>query len=120
MTPDIVAALHPPRLPADFTAPVWQDFLSAFGLGLILAALILTLATPALHRRPRAPRMADRIRAVSGLPVQDRLVALARLLAEAGGQLPEDQRAALYSGQGGDPARIEDLIRQAGGRRVRG
>ncbi|MGQ0563889.1 MAG: hypothetical protein ACT4OK_02300 [Gemmobacter sp.] len=119
MSPDIVAALHPPRLPAAFTAPQWQDFLSAFGIGLLLAALILTVAAPALHRRPRAPRLADRLRATGSLPRQERMVSLARLLAETGGTLPEDQRAALYSGQGDNPEMIEGLIRQAGARRAR-
>jgi hypothetical protein len=119
MTHDIVAALHPPRLPAEFTTPVWQDFLSAFGVGLLLAALILTIAAPALHRRPRALRMSDRLSAAATMPLQERMAALAQLLAEAGGTLPEDQRTALYSGHGADPEMIEGLVRQAGARRSR-
>lgn len=118
MTPDIVAALHPPRLPADFTAPVWQDFLAAFGLGLMLAALILTVVGPILRRKVRAPRLADRLGAAVQLPQAERLAALARLLSEVGGRLPDDQRAALYSGEGDDPERVAQLVRQAGGRRV--
>ena len=30
MTPEIVAVLHPPRLPGDFAAAGWADLLAAF------------------------------------------------------------------------------------------
>lgn len=110
MSPDLLASLHPPRLPESFAAAGWDDFLAAFGLGLLLAALVVALAMPALRRRPRRPRVAERIAAAAKLPAPERLLALSRLLAERGGALPADQRAALYRGEGGDPARIEALI----------
>lgn len=110
MTPDIVASLHPPRLPETFAAPVWGDFLAAFGIGLLLAALVLVIAMPALRRRPRRLRPEDRIAAAARLPAPERLLMLARLLAERGLELPADQRAALYRGDPGDPARLEALL----------
>ena len=110
MTPDIVSNLHPPRLPEAFAAQGWDDLLAAFGLGLLLAALVLAIAMPALRRRPRPLRIRERIALAARLPGPERLLALAQLLAERGGELPEDQRQALYRGQAGDPARIEALI----------
>ncbi|WP_225029485.1 hypothetical protein [Xinfangfangia pollutisoli] len=117
MTPaDLIAALHAPRLPEGFTALGWDDLLAAAGLGLVLAALVLALLGPILRPRPRRLRPAERIAATAALPPADRLLALARLLQDLGGQLPDDQRAALYAGLPGDPARIEALILQAGRR----
>lgn len=117
MTPDIVAALHAPRLPDYFTAPTGSDFLAAFGIGLILAVVIVTLAAPALHRRPRAVSLADRLKAAADLPPQERALTLVRLIVQRGGTVPQDQRAALYSRAGGDPASLEALLRRGGGRR---
>lgn len=110
MTPAIVADLHPPRLPETFAGLGWPDLLAALGIGLMLAALVVTLAAPLLHRRPHRVAPRARIAAAAQLPPAERLLALAQLLHARGGTLPEDQRAALYSGQGGDPARIEALI----------
>lgn len=110
MTPAIVANLHPPRLPEAFAALGWPELLAGVGIGLMLAALIVTLAAPALRRRPRRITPRARIAAAALLPPEERLLALTHLLHDRGGTLPEDQRAALYSGQGGDPARIEALI----------
>ncbi len=116
MTPDVVEALHPPRLPEAFAAMGWGDLLAAFGLGLLLAAAVLSLAAPLLQRRAPRPRLSARIAAAASLPPQDRLLALARLLAERGGTLPEDLRAGLYRPEGADPARIEALILRGRGR----
>lgn len=110
MTPAIVADLHPPRLPEAFAALGWPDLLAAFGFGLMLAALIVTLAAPLLRRRPRRVTPRARITAAAGLPPEERLLALTRILQDRGVTLPDDLRAALYSGRGGDPARIEALI----------
>ncbi|MFT4151844.1 MAG: hypothetical protein QM656_16705 [Paracoccaceae bacterium] len=115
MTPEVVAQLHPPRLPQAFTALGPADLLAAFGAGLVLAALVLVVAAPLLRRRPRRLRPAERIAAAATLPPQDRQLALLRLLAEGGGTLPDDLRAAVYAGRA-DPARIEALI-LGGGRR---
>ncbi|WP_395540501.1 hypothetical protein [Neotabrizicola sp. sgz301269] len=110
---DLVAQLHPPRLPEEFAALGWNDVLAAMGLGFVLAALLLTILGPLLRPRTRPPRPAALIARAARLPPQERLLALARLLSETGGTLPEDQRAALYAGQPGDPGRIEALILRA-------
>lgn len=114
MTAGIVADLHPPRLPEAFAALHAGDLLAAFGLGLLAAVLLLTLAAPLLRRRPPRPRLSARIDAAAGLPPAARLLALARIVAERGGTLPEDLRAGLYTGEA-DPARIEALIRRGRG-----
>ncbi|WP_189654988.1 hypothetical protein [Paracoccus mutanolyticus] len=119
MIPDIVADLHPPRLPAPFTAPGWDDFLAAAGLGLMLAALLVAIAMPALRRRARPPRLSHRLALAAGLPPADRLLALARILAEQGRALPPDQRRALYRGEPGDPDAVEALIRSGTRERLR-
>lgn len=106
----IVAQLHPARLPESFTALGWPDLLAGFGIGLLAAALILTLIAPLLRRRPPRTRLPDRIAATRSLPPAERLLALAGLLTELGGHLPDDQRDALYAGAAGDPARVEALI----------
>ena len=118
MIPDIVTAMHHPRLPEPFTAIGWDDLLSMFGLGLLLAVAVLTLFAPILRKRVPPPSLSSRIKAAADLPEQERLLALARLLGERGGSLPEDLRHALYTGQNPDPAKIEALIRSA--RRGRG
>ena len=116
MTADVVAQLYPPRLPESFTALSLFDLVAAFGAGLVLATLVLTIAGPMLRRRPRPPRTAERVAATRTLPAEERLLALTRLLAEAGGTLPDDQRAALYAGGPGAPDRIEAMIPNAGRR----
>ena len=81
--PGIVAALHPPRLPAAFIATGWQDLLAAFGLGLLLAALAFALLAPLLRPRVRRESLATRIARLDALPPGDRLL----------GQLAPDRRA---------------------------
>lgn len=112
MNDDLLHSLHPPRLPEAFAAPGAGDFLAGFGLGLILAALILTLAMPLLRRRPAVPRMRARLAAVAALPEAERSLALARIATATGRPLPEDLRQDLYSRKGADPGRLEALIRQ--------
>lgn len=113
--PEMVAMLHPARLPEAFTAPGWDDFLSAFGIGLVAAAALLTLIMPALHRRVRPPSWHSRLAAIARMPPAEGDLARLRLLAEAGVALPPDQRAALYAGRL-DPAALDDLLRRAGRR----
>ena len=116
MTPDIVGALHAPRLPEAFTRLTVWDVMLALGLGLLLAALVLTLAAPLLSRRVRRPSLSGRISDAASLPEGERLLALARIARERGVTLPDETRAALYVGREADPARIEALIR-SGARR---
>ncbi len=111
MTPDIVAELHPPRLPAAFIDTGWQDLLAAFGLGLVLAALAVALLAPLLRPRPRRESVATRLDRLGALPPEDRLLGQLRLAAETGTALPEDVRAALYAPIPPDPARLDALIR---------
>lgn len=116
MTPDIVAELHPARLPADFVTLGWPDLGAAFGIGLILAGVTLTLLRPLLRPRPQPMRTEDRISDAAKLPPPDRLFALATLLAERGAPLPDGLRHALYAGTAFDPAQVEALIRAVPGR----
>lgn len=111
MTPDVVADLHPPRLPAAFIDTGWQDLLAAFGLGLVLAALAFALLAPLLKPRPRRESVATRLDRLAALPPGDRLVGQLRLAAETGTALPGDVRAALYGPTPPDPARLDALIR---------
>lgn len=112
MNPELVSSLHPPRLPTAFASLGFNDFLAIFGIGLLLAVLILIIFKPLLQKRVHLPGMQSRIAAAATLPPQERLLELARLLRERGGTLPDDQRRALYAGEAGDPERIEALIRQ--------
>lgn len=111
--PEVLAEiLHPPRLPEAFTQLTLWDLSSSLGLGLILAALVLTVFAPLLHRRPRRASLAQNLRGASALPEPERMLALARLLAARRIALPEAQRQALYSGKGADVAALEALLRQ--------
>jgi hypothetical protein len=113
MIPEIVAELHPPRLPAEFTAPGWPDLLAAFGLGLILASLAAALVAPMLRPRPRRETTAAALARLRTLPPEERLLGQLRLLAATGTPLPDDLRAALYSPSPPDPDRLDALIRGA-------
>lgn len=109
-TAALIAQLHPPRLPAEATALAPGDLLAAFGLGLLLAALLAALAGPLLARRPHRETTPERLRHLAGLPPGDRLVEQLRLLADQGTRLPDDVRAALYGRTPPDPARLDALI----------
>jgi hypothetical protein len=113
MIPDIVAELHPPRLPAEFTSPGWPDLLAAFGLGLLLAALVVALVAPILRPRPRRETPAMALARLRDLPPAQRQLGQLRLLAAAGTPLPDDLRAALYGPTPPDPERLDALIRGA-------
>ena len=96
MNPDVIAGLHPPRLPATVVATHWQDLLAAFGLGLLVAALLAFLLAPLLRPRPRRESLRRRLDRLAALPPEDRLLGQLRLLAETGTPLPDDLRAELY------------------------
>ncbi|MBK4218188.1 hypothetical protein JJJ17_19850 [Paracoccus caeni] len=112
MNPDLLRSLHPPRLPEAFAGWNVADLLAAFGVGLLLAALVLTILSPMLRRRVPLPGIAERISAAADLPPQERELALVRLLAERGGTLTKEQRQRIYTGKGGDPAALEAQIRR--------
>lgn len=110
MSADLVPRLHPPRLPPDFTQMGWADLLAGFGLGLILAALLIWIALPFLRKRRRPPTLAQQLREIRTLPPPDRLLALTRLLARRKGQLPDDLRHALYATPSAPPQEIADRV----------
>lgn len=114
MTPEIIADLNPPRLPAEFIATGWQDLLAAFGLGLVVAALAAALIGPLLRPRPRRQRIADRLAQLRSLPPDERLIGQLRLMEATGAPLPESMRVALYGRTPPDPAALDDLVRRKG------
>lgn len=111
MNADLIAALHPPRLPESFAALSMNDLLAAFGLGLLLAGLVLTVCAPLMQRRARRPGINERLRAIAPMLPQERAFELARLLQERGGTLSEDERQQLYTGEIGDLTGLENRIR---------
>jgi len=118
MTPPIVADLHPPRLPADFIATGWPDLLAAFGLGLLLAAVVAALLVPLLRPRRRRESVVARLARLGELPPDERLLGQLRLAAATGTSLPDDLRAALYGRTPPDPAALDALIATRGRRRA--
>lgn len=112
MNPELAASLHPSRLPFAFVSLHPGDFIAIFGIGLLLAVLLLTIFAPLLRKRKRSPGLQAQIDSAAKLPPQERLLRLAVLLHERGGRLPEDQRQALYAAEPGEPERLEALIRQ--------
>lgn len=111
----MVEALHPSRLPEAFVALNGFDFLAAFGLGLVLAALVMSLAQPFLQRRPRLLNLKAQLAQAADLGPDARERALLRLLEKRGLALPDDIRQALYQHAPLDPKRLEDLLRRPAG-----
>jgi hypothetical protein len=112
MTPEIVADLNPPRLPAEFIATGSPDLVAAFGVGLLLAALAAVLIGPLLKPRPRRQSLAARLAELRSLPPEDRQLGQLRLLRATGRPLPDEMRAALYGWTPPDPAALEGLVRR--------
>lgn len=116
MNEDLIASLHPPRLPEAFATLGAMDLLAAFGIGLLLAVLILSLAGPLLQRRPRRIGLSAQIAETKSLPPQDRLLALTRLLSTRGGAIPDEMKDLLYRGapppSDSELAAVEALIRR--------
>lgn len=110
MTPDeLIASLAPSRLPAGLMVAGWRELLAVFGIGLLLGLALAMLLSPLLVRR--VSRRA-RIRATRGLPPQERLLAIARIL----GGLPASLRAAAY---GAAPPPDEAALERIANRRRR-
>lgn len=86
---EMLAALAPPRLPADMAAMGWREELGLLGLGLLAGLALFLALRPFLAHRPSRRSL---IRATRGLPGQERILAIARIL----GHLPEPLRAAAY------------------------
>lgn len=107
---DLIAALPEGRLPPSLLDLGAADLLALFGLGLVLAALVAILALPLLDRKPS---LRARVRATRGLPAEERMLEIARIL----GHLPPDLQAAAYRGEVVPDAVIERLALKAGRRR---
>lgn len=86
---ELIAALPEGRLPPELMTLQPADLLALFGLGLAFSALLALVIMPFVARRP-SRRSA--IRATRGLPPEERLLAIARIL----GHLPEPLRAPAY------------------------
>lgn len=86
---ELIAALPEGRLPLSLMQVNAADLLLLFGAGLLAAALLSVLAAPFLARRPSRRAL---IRATRGMPPQERVLAIGRVL----GHLPEELRAMAY------------------------
>ncbi|MBD1547591.1 hypothetical protein [Roseibium aggregatum] len=86
---ELIAALPDGRLPPDLMTLGPSDLLLAFGVGLIVSALLSMLLAPFVRRRPSRKAL---IRATRGLPPEERLLAIAKIV----GRLPEELRPAAY------------------------
>lgn len=121
MTPEeLVSRLAPVRVPADFARFGLQDALAAVALGL-LAGVVLSVLLRALTA-PRTRTVEDvraRIAAMTHLPPQVRMAALAGLLRDMGGTVPSAMSNALYDPNATtDPAPLEEAV-LAAARRAR-
>ena len=108
---ELIAALPEGRLPPALMQMSVADVLLLFGAGLLAAALLALLAAPFFARRPSRRAL---IRATRGMPPQERVLAIGRLL----GHLPEELRAMAY---GGAPPLSPEAVERIGlkARRVR-
>lgn len=86
---ELIAALPPGRLPPDLMQLGTTDLLALFGMGLLLGCALAALLAPFLARKPS--RRA-RILATRGLPPEERVLAIGRVL----GRLPEPLRETAY------------------------
>ncbi|MTE00391.1 hypothetical protein GIY56_08835 [Paracoccus sp. YIM 132242] len=106
---DLLAQLSPPRLPLGMAAPGWPEMLALAGIGLLAGLVAAWLLRLVMARRPSRRAL---IRATRGMPAQDRILAVARIL----GRLPDPLRAAAY---GAAPAPGDEAIERIALRGVR-
>ncbi|MDQ0348655.1 hypothetical protein [Ancylobacter vacuolatus] len=108
MTPaELIAALPEGRLPPALTQMNAADLLLLFGAGLLVAAVLSLLAAPFFAYRPSRRAL---VRATRGMPPQERVLAIGRLL----GHLPARLRAMAYgSAPPLAPAEIERIALKA-------
>ncbi|WP_269583845.1 hypothetical protein [Roseibium sp. Sym1] len=105
---ELIAALPEGRLPPDLMTLGPADLLALFGAGLVISALLASLAAPFLTRRPSRRTL---IKAARDLPPEERLLAIARIL----GHLPEELRPAAYGSKPPPPDEtIERIALKAG------
>lgn len=108
---ELIAALAPSRLPQDMPGIGLREGLALMALGIMAGLLLALILRPLM--RVRASRRA-RIHATRGLPPQERLLAIARIL----GHLPAPLRPPAY---GAAPSPGDDEIERIAsrGRRAR-
>lgn len=85
----MLAALAPPRMPAEMAGLGVAEALALLGLGLLAGLALFALLAPLLARRPSRRML---IRATRAAPPAERLLAIARIL----GHLPASLRPAAY------------------------
>ncbi|MTH77979.1 hypothetical protein [Paracoccus aestuariivivens] len=112
MTSDeLIAALAPSRLPETMLMPGWGELLALFGIGLLAGSVLAAIVSPLMARRQSRRAL---IRATRGLPAQERLLRIGRIL----GHLPPALRRAAYDAAlAPNDAEIERALRR--GRRRR-
>lgn len=83
-TPDeIVAQLHPPRLPVNFSEVTWQDACGAFGIGVLIGIVIYAVLRLLLTRRESfADRAEKDLKSWRDLPGPERHYRQTRLWVE--------------------------------------
>ena len=109
--PAIVAALHPPRLPAAFIGTGWQDLLAAFGLGLLLAAPSPSRCSrPLLRPRVRRAGLAARLVRLEALPARRPARRAARPPPPSAARRCPTTSAPPSTADAARPRRLDDLI----------
>ncbi|MCF8480106.1 MAG: hypothetical protein K9H25_06720 [Rhodospirillum sp.] len=109
---EIVEALAPIRMPADFAAFTWRDGLAAFSLGLFVAVLLSLVLRPLFHRvRDPLARIRADLADLSTRPFQERLLGQATLMTELEADPPLEPvyREALYRPIDGDTLDLDGL-----------
>ena len=104
---ELIMALPEGRLPPALMQMNAADLLLLFGAGLLVAAVLSLLAAPFFAYRPSRRAL---VRATRGMPPQERVLAIGRLL----GHLPEELRAMAYgSAPALEPKEIERIALKA-------
>ena len=118
MSAEVAAKLHPPRFPESFTGIGPADLLLAFGLGLLLAALLLMLLRPVMRGRKHAEPWHQRLQTAADLPPSEAMPRLAALAQERGLSLTMSESDALYRSPSPEVATaLAQRLKQHGGRR---
>ncbi len=103
---ELINALGPGRLSSELTQLGLTELSALAGLGMLTALILMLVVRPFLIHRPSRTML---IRGTRGLPPQERILAIARIL----GYLPESLRKAAYGAQPPpSDAEIERLSRK--------
>lgn len=96
-TEEVVAALHPPRLPMGTASLGPGALIAAFGLGLLIALALFAFARPAFRARREAVKPSDLLAGLATLPPEARPLAAARLFSRLGAAPPDAVTTRLYA-----------------------